>query len=298
MIIRRSTYIAVSCSALLVACGGGGGSTSAPGGGGTVTPQSYETLDSTAAASSTLAGAALRQNRSVQGSSAEVARTSGTLEHATGATTLSDGQYTLLDSNGTGTGNTLTDGSAIFVLVDDSLHGGDYEYVTYYEGAYISGGDVYDTQGTAGVVTDARDVPSGGTATYTGGARGTLNDGFALTRLVDGRSVVNADFGAGVVDVEIDGFSGEDIATGRSRPIFLDRIVIEDMAISGNQFSGGRASGTFIGTPSPDIGTVVRTEAEGNFFGFDQGIGAPDEVGGVFDIGGTSGAVTGTFLAD
>ena len=181
----------------------GGTNTSTPSanidvGGITLPPQplpSYETLSSTANANSTLAGSAIRSHGT--SGALDLVRTTGTLQHNTGATTLNDGTFTLTDSNGFSNG-ILTDGSATLTSNGTQGFSGTYEYVRPYNQTYVSGGVTFDSTGAYGIVTKTTDMPTSGSGTYTGEATGTVvtEGGAQGFNLRSGTSTVNADFAA------------------------------------------------------------------------------------------------------
>ena len=299
-----SLLAATSACALLAACGGsstGGGSTT---GGGTPTPTapSYEVLSSTAATTSTLGGVALRSNNT--SGALDIVTTSGTMTHNAGNTTITDGTYSLTDPDGFNGGNTLTDGTST-ITTDTNGLSGTYEYVTIYDQTYTSDGDTYDSAGIGGVITSASDVPTTGSATYTGDASGlvvTATQGFDLE---NGTSTVSADFAAGTVNATMTGFTATDQATGSAATAPIDTISASGMTIAGNSFSGGTITTTNGGAAVNITGANTTTAAQGAFFGYNGTqtapsgiIAAPDEVGGLVLLRGNDGSVAGRFIAD
>lgn len=283
---------AIFVMGLLTGCGGGGGGTQPQ----SNTAPSYETMSSTADATSTLAGSGIRSNGT--SGAIDLTSTSGTLKHDTGATTIDDGTYSLTDSDGFNGSNVMSDGSS--TLTSDGTQGfsGTYEYVRAYNQTYTSGGVTYDTTGIYGIVTNASDMPTSGSATYTGEATGvviTATQGFDLS---NGTSTVNANFGAGTVDVTLNGFTSTDQSTGNPSAAPIDTISVTGMAISGNGFSGGTASTSNSGTTTSVTGANTTNSAQGHFFGYDAANSQPDEVGGNVVIQGDDGRVIGTFIAD
>lgn len=295
-----SLLVATSAYALLASCGGsstGGGS--AAGGG---TPPSYEALSSTAATTSTLGGVALRSNNT--SGALGIVATSGTTTHNTGNTTITDSTYSLTDADGFNGGNTLTDGTST-ITTNTSILSGTYEYVTIYDQTYTSGGDTYDSIGIGGVITSASDVPTAGSATYTGDAAGlvvTATQGFDLE---NGTSTVTADFAAGTVNTTMSGFAATDQVTGNAATAPIDTISVTGMTITGNGFSGGTVATTNGGAAINVTGANTTTAAQGAFFGYNGTqtapsgtIAAPDEVGGIILMEGDGGIVISNFIAD
>ncbi len=101
--------------------------------------------------------------------------------------------------------------------------------------------------GVIGIMTAAADMPSGGTATYTGEASAeTLSLGAGTTYDYNrGTSTVTANFGAGTVDVTLDAFTqiekrpfGAAPSTITAAAAPLDQIHGSGLAINGTHFTG------------------------------------------------------------
>lgn len=271
----------------LAGCGGGSGGDTLLGAGGGGASQSYQTLSSQAAVTSTLGGTAIANNSAI-------VTTSGTVQHDTGATTISDGTYTFVDPDGFDQNGVMTDGVAT-LKTDQTSFSGTHEYVLLYDVTYPSGGHT----GVGGIVTQANDVPTGGTASYSGEAVAAYGDSTSSTSLDGGTAQVAVDFGAGQVDLTMTSFSASDGTTGApvANPA-LDTIAVTGMNINGNAFSGGTISTTLGGTPVDVVGHNSTSLAAGNFFGFDAANNIPDEVGGVLLQQGDTGILAGAFVAD
>ena len=281
---------------LLTGCGGSSSGVKPTSGDNTNTTPSYEKMNSTANVTSTLSGSGIRSNGTT--GAIGVVNTNGTLKHDAGATTINDNTYALTDNDGFNGNNVMTDGSS--TLTSDGTQGfsGTYEYVRAYNQTYTSGGVTYDTTGIYGIATKTSDMPTSGSATYTGAATAivvTATQGFDLS---SGTSNVNADFGAGTVDVTLNGFTATDQATGNAATAPIDTISVSDMTISGNGFSGGTATTSNGGTTTSITGANTSSSAQGHFFGYDSANSRPDEVGGNVLIQGDDGRVIGTFIAD
>ena len=67
-----------------------------------------------------------------------------------------------------------------------------------------------------------------------------------------------------------------------------------------NSFSGGTVAATLNGSNASTarIGTVASQSSTGGFYGWDDTLGAPDEVGGVGYIVGDNGGYQFSFIAD
>lgn len=287
---------ATSCFALVSACGGGSG----PNTPALMTPTpppvspSYETLDSTSESTSSLGGVALRTDGAT--GALDVTQTSGTIRHNTSAVTLNDGTYSFTDTDGPDSNGVLTDGSST-VIDGSQAYTRTYEYVTVYEQTYVSGGVTYDANGVIGIVTRPADIPTAGSATYTGEASGqivTSTEGFDLT---NGTSTVAANFRTGRVNVTMTGFTATNLATGNAQAAPIDTITATGMQVSGNRFSGGTVTTTMSGAPVNLTGANTTSAAQGAFFGYDAAISAPSEVGGIILMQGDDGIVAGGFIA-
>ena len=279
--------LVIGCAALLSACGGGGGGD----GGGSAPAPTYQTFSSGAAASSTLSGAALLETAT----SRETRAVSGTYNHATNGLTLSDGTYTLVDSDGPNAAGNYTDGNASHRAFVNTT--GNYEYVRVYIQSYNSGGTPHDVTGYYGIATRPGDVPTAGSATYTGNSFGVIANS-TVDQVFQGSSTVSADFGAGTVDVTMTGFTATDNATSAPVAPAVDTIAMTGMSVSGNSFSGGTLSTTTGGAPVDLTGTNTVTQAQGHFYGYDASISGPDEVGGLVYSEGDTGVIAGFYDGD
>lgn len=291
------TPIAIS----LAACSGGGGGSfnNASGGGQTPgTPSTYETLSSRAASTSNLKGTALRVPRGGTVSTVDV---SGQLTHNTGAISVSDGTSSVTASARPTTGNQYRQGTRTLteINLDGSANPAPYEYVSVFNLDDSATGS--STAGVYGIATNPADVPTSGNVTYRGQAEvAALRNGPlpGAAQLLNGESTVNANFATGTVDVEMTNFRQSRLQ-GTYRRAPLDTMTVQGMRISGNEFSGGTVATSLNGRPVDLAGTGAQQSAEGVFYGRDQGLSAPDEVGGIASItNGTRAAVIGVFVAD
>ena len=269
--------------------GGGtdGGGTDGGGTDGGTDTTTYETLSSTAEATSTLTGLTLRANGS--DGTVEIVEVTGSLTHNTGAVTVSD--------------DLVMDETISFASAADSGFSGDYDYVAPYELTYTSAGVTYDSAGFGGIVTRVDDVPTTGMATYTGEAEAailTFNTDSSVDadfELTGGDSVVEADFGASTLAVTMDGFTATPGDDNSSSEAPIDAIEINDMVISENGFSGGALTTSLAGTNVDVTGSNATTSAAGHFFGYDSAESIPAEVAGLFNSRGDGGLVLGAFIA-
>ncbi|MEE9453894.1 MAG: transferrin-binding protein-like solute binding protein [Paracoccaceae bacterium] len=244
--------------------------------------QTYETILDTTDVTSTLAGVTRRIKPGVGGYT-EVAHVSGTLKHDTRAVSLSD-------SDG------LTVLSGTVSDLQTGVPSNTYEYVTKYFNWYSNNGDSYQMYGVIGIVTATADIPTAGTATYTGEANGTLRNNFTHQNLDNGTSTVTANFQSGKVNVVMTGFDPE-------LNTVVDRVTVTGMDINSNGFSGGVLLTSLNGTEIDIIGANSTEEYAGYFYGYDINNSIPDEVGGVIWAEGDGTGIAGgdihiVFMAD
>ena len=218
---------------------------------------------------------------------------SGEFNHGNNVVEVSDN----LATSRTDTSNP-GDGTAAAWRMNRTSAGGTYEYVIYFEHDYQTALTTnYEVSGYIGMATRPGDVPASGSATYSGESYigiATASDNVAGI----GSSTVNADFGAGTVDVTMAGFVVTDTTTGAAATSPIDTLTVTGMAISGNQFNGGTVTTSSGGTLVDITGTNTVNWAQGTFYGFDGSIVGPDEVAGVVLTGGDDGAILADFIAD
>jgi hypothetical protein len=216
----------------------------------------------------------------------------GTVRDATGSVALSTGAVSGADLAGQlDAARTRIDLSAGGVLVLENLAG--TEYVR--QATATTAGASYF--GVLGIPSLPTDLPASGGVSYTGRAVLQAVDSFDRYDLT-GAALVNADFGAGRVRMELSdvggtrqGISGTSVAPEAIAPV--GRIVIADSVISGAGFEGGRASSTglpfFLSRDASAAGT------RGAFFG-----PGADEVGGRIAVDDPQGdvRVQGSFVAE
>ena len=164
-----------------------------------------------------------------------------------------------------------------------------------------------NTSGTLflGFATDPAHMPTGGTATYTGTSGGLAGTGTTAsatrTGSFTGTSQVTANFGAGTLNAVLSGtqfFDGFGNAT-TSAGVGMDTLSLSGATISGSSFSGGTLTASLGGADvtSNLIGTPQTTTTSGNFYGWDNSAGAPEEVAGASLVTGSSGILAGSFIA-
>ncbi len=255
----------------------------------------YETLVSTASTTSTLGGVVLKL-RTIP-TATTLSTSSGTLNHETGATTINDGTYTLVDPNGYTANGLLTDGTSTLVSTPAQGFKGNYDYVRAYSHSYFVSTVPYVATGLYGVVTREADMPTTGTAVFNGEAQASYFDTTSNFDLGEGTSKVTANFADGSVDVEMDSFTITNRDTKASADIGFNGVKISDMRVFGNQFSGGTITTERNSAEVQIITKSTQQNAIGRFFGLTTS-GVPDEVGGIGYLKGDDGTLTTIFIAD
>lgn len=262
----------------------------------------YEKMASKANKTTTVGGVVLKQPT---GANWSIGKLSGTLKHDTGALSTNDETYQFNGNGGMNAQGEISDsnGSTVTIKPIDG-----YEYVASYDQTYTHNGRSYDNSGVIGIITESNDMQSGGTATYRGLATASVQGNITNSNPInmkDGESFVQADFGAGKVDVTMSNFQtvvelqSDNSETPTTSPI--DRIQITGMDISGNRFSGGttelQSHGNRVAFASV-TGTDTTVQSEGAFYGYNNDRKAPDEVGGGVYAQGSDGEVIGTFVGN
>ncbi|MGB1236503.1 MAG: hypothetical protein ACPG5U_12300 [Planktomarina sp.] len=287
----------VIAASILAACGGGA---TAPSGttplASTVTPPTYVTLtDTTSTRTSPLAGSVLASNTTT--GQFNVNTTEGALVRATDVLTLSDGEYLFKSTGGIDLNGTTKDAQGSTLLVNTDLGTG-YDYATVYNGTYVLNGVEYDALGVVGTPTAQGDLPTDGTATYTGNSNLTVATENELTHVYsDGAATVFVNFKTGRANVTVDDFTVRNpvglIAEGS-----FDKMQIFGMAVDGAAFAGGSVTFENDGQAVDVVGDTPLNASQGTLFGYDPNIMAPDEAGGVILVTGDTSQVTGAFIAD
>ena len=309
----KPAALLISCCSL-TACGGGSGSgdaTSDPLAAGFAAVQppingptstnpaatSVETLSSNRPVTSPLTGTAAQVSNF--GTVVPVVVT-GTLDHGTGQTLVDDGTYVLFDNDGVSNDGILSDGATtIFIerIADDASeqHAATYVHIYPVEGTSLFNNEVVTNLGAVGIATPAGDIPVSGSATYTGVADGIFQRPGEQTFLSGADATIRADFGAGKVDLETNGF----LHTNGDGDVLAVEILGVDatgMNISGNTFSGGTVSVDGVGFLGPGL-TSSSEFANGGFYGDAEG-GTPPEVAGAVGGSGFSGQIGVTFIGN
>ena len=165
---------------------------------------------------------------------------------------------------------------------------------------YTQGADNRTVLGVFGIPTRAEDLPSSGTATYTGEAvlaYANLN-GIRFVHSSTGRSVIEADFANGTVDINS---KYTTITDSNDNPVAVpvfDEIDHTGMVISGGTFTGGTSQFKSNGTNVDPVGANAVTLARGAFFGGERiGVNTrPAETAGIVVKEGDDGSVINLFI--
>ncbi len=270
--MKALSCIALSAFSLLAACGGTGPTSTNTGNGPhDVGGASYpELTNSSVSSTSTLGGTTVATDGTVS-------NVTGTFTHNTGEVRFFDGTVLVTDLDG-GTGLTGLESGDVTV----SIFAGDgfTETLEYMTPVTITA-PVGSGSAIIGLVTDVSDVPSSATAVYTGQTSINVANGSG-TFLMTGNATTRADFGAGRVDVSLTDFNTT------PTPAPFDRLNIDNMAISGQGFTGGTLTASTGGTTVTPLDGSPTLSSRGTFFGFDTQNQIPAEVGGGFRADGTS----------
>ena len=234
--------------------------------------------------------------------STAMATLSGSFTAGSNETAIFDGTYLLVDPSGFDVNGVLTDGIVYAVTLDGAQSGlftGNYSYVVPIAYTYQNGVNSTSVLGNTGVIAATADIPVAGTAQYVGDAFARVESANGTTGflLSGGTSIVDVDFAAGAVDVTMGLFTAVDqYAPNPVAPI--DAISGTGMHIIGASFTGGTWVTYKNGAVVNFTGPATAVSAGGDFYGYDPLISAPDEVGGVILMDGSSGLVYGIFTAD
>jgi len=191
----------------------------------------YVTLDQTNDLVSKLSGVAILINPSTQTS--QSVDLTGTFGNKNGQLVLNNGTYEFT-TNTTGTsGGTYVDDSktgTLIVMNADSIRTAGYANMV--DMFYVKDGISYNAIGIVGVPTVAADMPSTGTASFTGHVVGSAITTEQGVDIVDGTSKIDVDFGtSGTVNVTLDAFTFQDQAGSSTSSGPFDKIAITGMTL-------------------------------------------------------------------
>ncbi len=263
-------------------------------------------MASTAAVTSRLGGSALvwPAGQTTPSSS----RLSGNITGDTGRTALNDGTYLFVYKQGASPVGKIADGKGAFGSIGDNRFAGTYDYVRVfrirYPGAVTGRKGGFD--GFNGMITAGGDMPSGGSASYTGEVaidmfQHGLGAASPILHLDRGTSTISADFASGTAAVDLGAFRGR--TNGTNVPITVaaaqfDQVTGSGLTISGSHFTGGNWVTLKGGNPVSVVGANQTANSHGTFFAYNPRVSAPDEVAGVFVIDGDTNIITGRYIAN
>ncbi len=290
-----TSFFTLGCSLGLAACGGGAAAPDDP----PPPPANvYETIYSEAAATSILRGVGLGIPQTGQeANEIPLLTVTGSIRHDVGPLSLDDSKYAFtgtmhdVDPGDPGQGVYFSDGSGgVFIL--STLDGASFDYVLRYNGEYRLGAVTHSAEGVIGIVMADADVPSGGAANYAGvafGAGATVAGG--SFELLSGNATAAVDFDAGTVSLLADGFA--DIGAP------VDEVRVDGAVIDGASFGSGTISLLNDGVSAEAmLGPNIQSQFGGSFYGYDDVLDIPDELGGLLLKAGDDGYLALYFAAD
>jgi hypothetical protein len=143
-----------------------------------------------------------------------------------------------------------------------------------------------------GIRTPQNEIPTSGSATYTGGVVGFVGNSQA-DAFFAGRAALNVNFGARTISGVFNEMQTSDYRTGQVRP-FNSMVVNGNWAPGTSTYSGSVQTTTNPGGPSA-LPTGASGPMTGTFFG--AGANAARETGGTFLINSPTGVAAGAFGA-
>ena len=220
---------------------------------------------------------------------------SGLMVFDTGAVTLSNSQVTLVDKDGFSAAGILSDGSISIATISTN---GTYDYAILIDQSYSINGVTYDATGILGLISDPAQMPTSLKTRYSGEAQAFIVQGSQGFDLTNGKSTLDVDFGTKRVNVSMSDFTATDMFSQKVTTAPIDTITGTDLVINGYGFSGGTYQTLSNGRVTDVTGQNTVTTGKGVFFGQDETLNAPDEIGGMVFIKGNDGIVSGWYIAD
>ncbi len=272
----------------------------------------YASLNSRTNDSSTLGGAGYSGYKKDGESFHGAAQVSGTLNHDTNEIQITVNDLNIIDEDGFDQNGRISNSEITLINLTEDKFDNHYEYVNVFQHNnnpyYIEGNDLSGQKTSekhhivAGIITNEVDVPLDGIATYSGEATGRYIslpadnlDESVLHNLNNGTSLVTVDFGQGVVTAELNNF---DSHAANGEDLLIDEIIVRNMQITGNGFSGGDLEIYKDGAEIAFIDSTGDIQSHGALFGFDETQAIPDEVGGVIHAQDNENTLEAVFLAD
>ena len=240
-----------------------------------------------------LGGVSLLQNGST--GTIDMSSLAGLMVFDTGAVTLSNSQVTLVDKDGFNAAGILSDGS---ISIANMSTNGTYDYAILIDQSYSINGVTYDATGILGLISDPAEMPTSLKTRYSGEAHAIIVQGSQGFDLTNGKSTLDVDFGTKRVNVSMSDFTATDMFSQKVTTAPIDTITGTDLVINGYGFSGGTYQTLSNGRVTDVTGQNTVTTGKGVFFGQDETLNAPDEIGGMVFIKGKDGIVSGWYIAD
>ena len=290
-----TAFFTTRCCLGLAGCGGGATLEDPPP---PPPANDYETIYSAAAATSNMRGIGLGILQTGQeANTIPLLVVSGSVRHDVGPLSLDDGQYAFagtmhyVDLDDPDQRVRLSDGKGgVFFLSE--FEGGTFKYVLRYNGEYRIGQDTYSSLGFSGIVTAADDVPSSGISDYSGVAFGSgATVACGSFELLSGTATATVNFLEKTLSLIAGGFS--DVGAP------VDDVRVAGALIDGASFGGGAIS-LMNGDASADgiLRLNIQSQFGGSFYGYDDALQIPDELGGMLLKAGDDGFVAVYIAAD
>lgn len=226
---------------------------------------------------------------------------SGSQNRTTRSITVQTDGHSMTDPDGADSQDQATNSAGDLVTFRMDEFSGNYDYVMPAIFEPSSNLNV-EYHGFLGVTTAVSDIPTSGTASYTGEALLNIDDTSGnLGRdyyLENGTAQLDVDFsGNGSADLTMSGFTA---TSGFNNVVTapFDTYKVTGMGISGSEFSGGTTQLLANGTVVTPIGNISSQGAEGVFYAYDNNLSAPDEAAGVVVLIGADAQVFGGFMVD
>ncbi|MXU66694.1 transferrin-binding protein-like solute binding protein [Oceanomicrobium pacificus] len=286
---RYRTLTAGAALLTLAACGGGGGG----GSNGPNTVFQYQTFDSTVAGTSNVTAVGLEPGTG--GVPQAAARHTGTMDRTNKALNIAG---LIIDSNGI-QGDVWEGSGVTLVKANHPDLDGTYDYLVPVLASQNGGSTIY----LVGVTTRSQDVPTRGSATYSGqavvgyitdvnnGSGGNAGSG-------GGNMTLTADFLNNNIDMVLSQLAMSGMTFNEVR---INGLNIGNGAGGGNRSQFSHGGGTTVALRGGEsladvIGTTTSTQVRGTFYGGENG--APAEAGASFVVNGSDGVLYGIAAAD
>lgn len=232
-------------------------------------------------------------------SSAQVRRVSGRVRHGGGKLVVDDGLFKFADDDGFDSDGEAENEGVVLRLVNP---GGRYEYAPLYSMEYTVDGESCSAVGAIGVATRLEDMPTSGTARYTGDAvyAYTNQSGTGFGGL--GSYDASVDFERATLESVVTIRTAQNPFTRENvtNPDF-DRIDMRGLEINGTAYSGTNMQLIANNRVVQLTGANSTAQVEGQFYGAtadSQDRIIPDEIAGEALLQGDDGNVVLSFIGD